>query len=453
MSKKEKTKEVKLAEVTETEVVDVLDKSVENEHSESNICKHSNVFYPLAKPEVPTSVELENIEVKPKYVLDNITNKPKLKVGDKEIELKEVQLASDYFFNINSFRCSPRHYRFSNHYTESEMKKVEGEPKWYGAEVNGIQFFLTQGSVVDVKRLDNQTGYGGSNTDGRKPCVKVAYSTIIADNLSIRGFEENRLFNVGLIGNWVTLDKVSLSDGKVEIENSIDLANVSLSVFSITRTNSLNVAQFNGGRISLSGFNSINIYNSSCYCHDDNSFILDLANKKLINLYIGKTTLSDFKFVNFGYNLCDGLDVNSKIVIDKRIDYGYITGVKPVPFVRVGRSGILVGNQYFTAVEMLGKISTETLREITPISPWYPTPTFGSPRGLDPLVERETADKAYNVAFNAGVKGKVPEHQPDQLVVDIVQTTVDQIRSKVKVFALIDTLNCGDFEYDDEYPY
>lgn len=453
MSKKEKTKEVKLAEVIETEVVDVLDNGVENEHSESNICKRSNVFYPLTKPEVPTSVELKNIEVKPKYILDNITNKPKLKVGDKEIELKEVQLASDYFFNINSFRCSPRHYRFSNHYTESEMKKVEGEPKWYGAEVNGIQFFLTRGSVVDVKRLDNQTGYGVSNTDGRKPCVKVAYSTIIADNLSIRGFEENRLFNVGLIGNWVTIDKVSLSDGKVEIENSIDLANVSLSVFSIKRTNSLNVAQFNGGRISLSGFNSINIYNSSCYCHDDNSFIIDLPNKKLINLSIGKTTLSDFKFINFSHNLCEGLDVNSKIVIDKRIDYGYIAGLKPVPFVRVGRSGILVGNQYFTAVEMLGKISTETLREITPISPWYPTPTFGSPRGLEPLVERETADKAYHVAFNAGVKGKVPEHQPDQLVVDIVQTTVDQIRSKVKVFALIDTLNSGDFEYDDEYPY
>ena len=450
MSKKEKAKEVKLTEVTPAKFEDVPENTKQKEvETEPTSFEFSEVI----KPETPPSVELENVEVKPKYILDNITNKPKLKVGDKEIELKEVQLSTDYFFNITGFRYRPSHYRFSNHYNENEMKKVEGEPKWYGAEVNGIQFFLTQGSIVDVKRLDNQTAYNDSNTDGRKPCVKVAYSTIIADNLAIRGFEENRLFNVGLEGGWISIDKVTLSDGKVEIENSIDLTNVGLNVFSITRANSLNVNQFNGSRVSLNGFNSINIYNSSCYCCNDSSFILELSNKKMVNLSIGKTTLSDFKFVNFSHNLCEGLDVNSKIVIDKRIDYGYITGLKPVPFVRVGRSGILVGNQYFTAVEMLGKISTTTLHEITPISPWYPTPTFGSSRTLDPLVGRDTADKAYNVAFNAGGKGKVPEHQPDQIVVDVVQTTVDQIRSKVKVFALIDTLNSGDFEYDDEYPY
>ena len=450
MSKKEKVKEFKLAEVTPAKFEDVPEntkqKEVETEPT-------SFEFSALIKPETPPSVELENVEIKPKYILDNITNKPKLKVGDKEIELKEVQLSTDYFFNITGFRYRPSHYRFSNHYSENEMKKVEGEAKWYGAEVNGIQFFLTQGSVVEVKHLDNQTTYSNPNTDGRKPCVKVAYSTIIADNLAIRGFEENRLFNVGLIGGYITIDKVSLSDGKVEIENSIELTDVGLSVFSITCANSLNVNQFNGGRVSLNGFNSINIYNSSCYCHNDSSFILELSNKKMVNLSIGKTTLSDFKFVNFSHNLCEGLDVNSKIVIDKRIDYGYITGLKPVPFVRAGRSGILVGNQHFTAVEMLGKISTATLHEITPISPWYPTPTFGSPRTLDPLVGRDTADKAYNVAFNAGGKGKVPDHQPDQIVVDVVQTTIDQIRSKVKVFALIDTLNPGDFEYADEYPY
>ena len=450
MSKKEKAKEVKAVEVSATEVDD-MSKKIKQKEVETE--PTSFEFSEVIKPETPPSVELENVEVKPKYILDNITNKPKLKVGDKEIELKEVQLSTDYFFNITGFRYRPSHYRFSNHYNENEMKKVEGEPKWYGAEVNGIQFFLTQGSIVDVKRLDNQTAYNDSNTDGRKPCVKVAYSTIIADNLAIRGFEENRLFNVGLEGGWISIDKVTLSDGKVEIENSIDLTNVGLNVFSITRANSLNVNQFNGSRVSLNGFNSINIYNSSCYCCNDSSFILELSNKKMVNLSIGKTTLSDFKFVNFSHNLCEGLDVNSKIVIDKRIDYGYITGLKPVPFVRVGRSGILVGNQYFTAVEMLGKISTTTLHEITPISPWHPTPTFGSSRTLDPLVGRDTADKAYNVAFNAGGKGKVPEHQPDQIVVDVVQTTVDQIRSKVKVFALIDTLNPGDVDYDDEYPY
>lgn len=450
MSKKEKAKEVKAVEVSATEVDD-MSKKIKQKEVETE--PTSFEFSEVIKPETPPSVELENVEVKPKYILDNITNKPKLKVGDKEIELKVVDLSTDYFFNITGFRYRPSHYRFSNHYNENEMKKVEGEPKWYGAEVNGIQFFLTQGSVVEVKRLDNQTAYSNSNTDGRKPCVKVAYSTIIADNLVIRGFEENGLFNAGLIGGYISIDKVSLSDGKVEIENSIDLTNVSLSVFSITCANSLNVNQFNGGRVSLNGFNSINIYNSSCYCHNDSSFILELSNKKMVNLSIGKTTLSDFKFVNFNHNLCEGLDVNSKIVIDKRIDYGHITGLKPVPFVRVGRSGILVGNQYFTAVEMLGKISTTTLHEITPISPWYPTPTFGSSRTLDPLVGRDTADKAYNVAFNSGYKGNVPEHQPDQIVVDIVQTTIDQIRSKVKVFALIDTLNPGDFEYADEYPY
>lgn len=450
MSKKEKAKEVK---AVETKAVDMLEENVQNEQEKFDTQDSPSVFSALIEPSSPPIVELENVEAKPKYALDNITNKPKLKVGDKEIELKEVVLSTDYFFNITGFSYRPNHYRFSNHYNENEMKKVEGEPKWYGAEVNGIQFFLTQGSIVDVKRLDNQTAYNDSNTDGRKPCVKVAYSTIIADNLAIRGFEENRLFNVGLEGGRISIDKVTLSDGKVETENSIDLINVDLSVFSITSANSLTVNQFNGSRVSLNGFNLISIYNSSCYCLFDNSFILELSNKKMANLSIGKTTLSDFKFVNYNHNLCEGLDVNSKIVIDKRIDYGYITGLKPVPFVRVGRSGILVGSQHFTAVEMLGKISTAALHEITPISPWYPTPTFGSSRTLDPLVGRETADKAYNVAFNAGGKGKVPEHQPDQIVVDVVQTTVDQIRSKVKVFALIDTLNPGDVDYDDEYPY
>ena len=448
-----KAKEVKVVE-TPTTVPETTLEEIKQRGRELVKGLTDSIDFPgLVNPPSPVPVVMENVEIKTKYILDTITNKPKLKVGDKEIELKEVVLSTDYFFNITGFSYRPNHYRFSNHYNENEMKKVEGEPKWYGAEVNGIQFFLTQGSIVDVKRLDNQTAYNDSNADGRKPCVKVAYSTIIADNLAIRGFEENRLFNVGLEGGWISIDKVTLSDGKVETENSIDLINVDLSVFSITSANSLTVKQFNGSRVSLNGFNLISIYNSSCYCLFDNSFILELSNKKMANLSIGKTTLSDFKFVNYNHNLTEGLDTNAKIVIDKRIDYGYIVGLNPVPFVRVGRNGILVGSQHFTAVEMLGKISTASLHEITPISPWYPTPTFGSSRTLDPLVGRETADKAYNVAFNSGYKGNVPEHQPDQIVVDIVQTTVDQIRSKVKVFALIDTLNPGDVDYDDEYPY
>lgn len=401
----------------------------------------------------PAPVTMDNVEIRPKYPIRRITDKPLLVVSGKQIELKEVELPTDYFFSNLGYRRFPNNYRFNSHFNPQEMKSVDKEPTWYGAEVNGIQFFLTNGSHVEIKWLNNDTASGTNVSDGRKPSIKIGYSSVLVESLGIRSYEETKLFNVSIEAEYLGLDNVKLADGRIRVDNSCDLTNVDLTIFNVSTARALRMVQFTGYRLSLNGFGSISIHSANCFCNDDNAFILELPTNKSVDLVISKTTLNDFKFIHYGNNLVTSINRQSKIVINKRLDYGYIVGVNPVPFVKVGKSSILVGEMLFTAVEMLGKISANALGEITPLSPWYPTPAFGSPRTLDPLVGKDTADKAYAVAFHNGSTGKTPDHQPDQIVVDIVQTTIDQIRSKVKVFALIETLEPDGDYYDDEYPF
>lgn len=442
-----KIKEAKAAEAVPVETTEVVVEDVK--------------FQPLAtfdytevlKPTLPAPVKMDNVEIRPKYPMTQVTDKPLLVVSGKHIELKEVELGNDYFFSNHGYRRIPKNYRFNSHFSQHEMNKADKEPKWFGAEVNGIQFFLTPGSHVEIERLTNNTEFNSATADGRKPTVKIAYSSIVVESLGVRSYEEIKLFNVGIRASYLGLDNVKLLDGHFHIDNSCDLSNVDLSIFNVSTARSLRIDQFTGHRLSLNGFGNINIHSVSCYCNDENAFILELPVNKSVDLVISKTSLNDFKFIHFGRELATGIDAKSKICINKRLDYGHIVGVKPVPFIKVGKSSILVGEKLFTAVEMLGKISMSTLGEITPLSPWYPTPAFGTPRTLDPLVGKDTADKAYAVAFHNGANGKVPDHQPDQIVVDIVQTTIDQIRSKVKVFALIETLEPNGDHYADEYPY
>lgn len=441
-----KNKEAKATEVPPVETTEVAVEKIKDQ-SEATF----DHIYPVVKVVEP--VVMDNVEIRPKYPMSRVTDKPLLVVGGKQIELKEVELSTDYFFSNIGHRRFPSNYRFNSHFNPQEMKSVDKEPKWYGAEVNGIRFFLTCGSHVEIERLNNDTTFGSIVTDGRKQAIKIAYSSVIVETLGIRSYEETKLFNVGIRASYLSLDNVKLTDGHFHIDNSCDLSNVDLGIFNVSSARSLRINQFTGHRLSLNGFGNINIHSVSCYCNDENAFILELPANKSVDLVISKTSLNDFKFIHYGRDLATGIDTKSKIVINKRLDYGHIVGVNPVPFVKVGKSSILVGEKLFTAVEMLGKISANTLGEITPLSPWYPTPTFGSPRTLDPLVGKDTADKAYAVAFYNGANGKVPDHQPDQIVVDIVQTTIDQIRSKVKVFALIETLEPDGHHYADEYPY
>lgn len=441
-----KNKEAKATEVAPVETT----KAVVEEIKDQSEAAFDRIF-PVVKVIEP--VTMENVEIRPKYPMSRVTDKPLLVVGGKQIELKEVELPTDYFFSNIGHRRFPSNYRFNSRFNPQEMKSVDKEPKWYGAEVNGIQFFLTNGSHVEIERLNNNTTSGSNVSDGRKPAIKIGYSSVVVECLGIRSYEETKLFNVGIKAGYLGLDNVKLADGHLHIDNSCDLSNVDLVIFNVSTARSLRIEQFTGQRLSLNGFDSIIIHSVNCYCYDDNAFILELPTNKSVDLVISKTSLNDFKFIHYGRDLATGIDTQSKIVINKRLDYGYIVGVNPVPFVKVGKSSILVGEKLFTVVEMLGKISANTLGEITPLSPWYPTPTFGSPRTLDPLVGKDTADKAYAVAFHNGANGKAPDHQPDQIVVDIVQTTIDQIRSKVKVFALIETLEPDGHYYDDEYPY
>ena len=442
-----KNKEVKVTNPTLVEATKVMVEEIKDQ-SKANFD-----FSKRLKPVPPAPVTMDNVEIRPKYPLSRVTDKPLLVVGGKEIELKEVEIATDYFFSNIGYRRFPSNYLFNSHFSPQEMKSVDKEPKWYGAEVNGIQFFLTCGTRVEIERLNNDTTYGSVATDGRKPAIKIAYSSMVVGTLSIRSYEESKLFNVGIKAGYLGLDNVKLADGHFHIDNTCDLSNVDLGIFNVSSVRSLHIYQFTGQRVSLNGFGDINIHSASCYCNDESAFILELPVNKSVDLVISKTSLNDFKFIHYRHDLATGIDTKTKIVINKRLDFGHIVGVNPVPFIRVNKSSILVGEKLFTAVEMLGKISANTLGEITPLSPWYPTPAFGSPRTLDPLVGKDTADKAYAVAFHNGSTGKTPDHQPDQIVVDIVQTTIDQIRSKVKVFALIETLEPDGHYYDDEYPY
>lgn len=441
-NKEAKTTEVVPVETTKAVVEEIKDQS-----------KATFDFSELVKPAPPVPVVLDPVDIRPKYPMSRVTDSPLLVVGGKQIELKEVELGDDHFFNNNGYRRFPSNYRFNPHFNPQEMKSVDKEPKWYGAEVNGIQFFLTRGTRVEIERLSNDATYGSFVADGRKPAIKIAYSSVMVETLSARGHEETKLFNVSIKAGYLGLDNVKLADGRFRVDNTCDLSNVDLAIFNVSSTRLLRINQFTGHRLSLNGFGGINIHSVSCYCNDESAFILELPVNKSVDLVISKTSLNDFKFIHYGHGLEIGIDTRSKIIINKRLDFGHIVGVNPVPFIRVNKSSILVGEKLFTAVEMLGKISANTLGEITPLSPWYPTPAFGSPRTLDPLVGKDTADKAYAVAFHNGANGKAPDHQPDQIVVDIVQTTIDQIRSKVKVFALIETLEPDGHYYDDEYPY
>ena len=262
-----KNKEAKTTEIAPVETT----KAVVEEIKDQSEPAFDRIF-PVVKVIEP--VTMENVEIRPKYSLSRVSDKPLLVVSGKQIELKEVELPADYFFSNIGYRRFPSNYRFNSRFNPQEMKSVDKEPKWYGAEVNGIQFFLTNGSHVEIERLNNNTTSGSNVSDGRKPAIKIGYSSVVVECLGIRSYEETKLFNVGIKAGYLGLDNVKLADGHLHIDNSCDLSNVDLVIFNVSTARSLRIDQFTGQRLSLNGFGSIIIHSVNCYCCDDNAFIL-----------------------------------------------------------------------------------------------------------------------------------------------------------------------------------
>lgn len=442
------TKKAKEAETTVTEVV--------TEETKTIVVPEKKTFFPSEifgeceqKP-----IELKNIEIRSQYRTYTPEDCPILRIGGNEVELEEVELGRDYFFSHSKHKSGLGHYRTTGNFSDKEISECSKTPIWFGAEVNGVRFLLTEGSKVNIERFDNHGRYGARHSDGRKQTVMVGWSTIEAESLVIREWEENKLYNSVIKGTYVNLESSSLSECYLVADTTVDLEGTNLTQASISSCKSINIHKTHGSRISLHGFGNVYFSKVNIYCTMDKSFIMELPKVKSVNLNVSDVSLGDFKLIHYRDSKdSDGIDNGAKIVINKRIDYGYIAGLTPVPFVKVGKSSILVGEKLFTSTEMLGKTSFPQFSEPTPMSPWYPTPTFGTQRALDPLVGKDTANKAYSVTFNDGRLSKVPEHQPDHIVIDMVQTVIDQIRSKVKVYTLMEALIPNGDCYDDDYPY
>lgn len=442
------TKKTKETEATTTDVV--------TEETKAIVVPEKKTFSPseIFGENKQKPIELKNIEIRSQYKTYTPDDKPSLRIGGNEVELKEVELGHDYFFSHNKHKPGLGHYRATGNFSDNEISKCSKTPTWFAAEVNELRFLLTEGSKVNIERFDNHGRFGVPQSDGRKQTVMVGWSTIEAESLIIREWEENKLYNSVIKGSYIDLGSSSLSDCYLVAETTVDLENASLTQATVSNCKSINIRKTHGSRVSLHGFGNVRLNNVNLYCTMDKAFIMELPKVKNVNLNISDVSLGEFKLIHYRDSKDhDGIDNGAKIVINKRIDYGYIAGLAPVPFVKVGNSSILVGEKLFTSTEMLGKTSFPQFGEPTPMSPWFPAPTFGTQRALDPLVSKETANKAYCVTFNNGCQRNVPEHQPDQIVIDMVQTVIDQIKSKVKVYALMETLLPNGDCYDDDYPY
>lgn len=291
---------------------------------------------------------------------DSLNEYPVVTIAGEMIELKEIDPPTDPY-------CSPMEIRLSHErgysaiYSQRDAKNV-AKMKWFGFKLGGVEFSISSGSSLVVAESMNAQGAWYDEDDETTEPTKLVLcgSSIETRNLVLRGY--NSLNNSYITApQYVELKKSVLTTSCLNSESNVTLSASVLTDTSILGNGSqyINLTKTQLEEAAISGFSRINLTGVNSYRgtkfsmngwsrHGVTPPSLDIKNMLLVSF--------DGRFSNLGENLSKWEDVSNNwtdpsITITKSLDYGYLSGLEAIPFVKIGKFDILVGNEVFMASE------------------------------------------------------------------------------------------------------
>lgn len=363
---------------------------------------------------------------------------PVLIIGGVKIDLKEVTeeaLTSDYFFTSKRTKRALKGVSSFGNFSDRELQVCEDPKKWYGAEVNGIMFYLTMGTTIKIKNL-YELGLFSESSSSNLTVFKAAFSNINVESLDVVSGGHIKLFNVNMNLDRVHMDNVCLSNGDFLSSGSGNLKNVKVGNFYIFGKERIDLQDVQAHDIEIRGGGWVILKNvkRTIFYNLPGLFRLDLFSSLGVDINIENVNLKDFDFVAaIQYSNNERLN-NKAVYITGQVDYGFIAGNELVPFIRGSNNSIHVGGHHFTPEELLGKsqLIKQTVNEFQPFN-------FGgylNGESLDPSLSEETIKKIWVVTFGGCEDTLPPKYKLDKIVVGMLQNTINQIKSKLEVFVL-----------------
>lgn len=422
--------------------------------------KPAAASFDVGEPFTPT--EITPVEIPQKYNRygnhTTLLSAPKLIIAGKDIELTELK-AQEYPSSLRTtfYTADNDDLLVSGHGPAERSTNYPGQSlarehcKIYKAVVNGTDIFMTTGSYLEIKDTlvkngcsdpwDLETELCGSESD-KNPTVVMIGSTIVASTLNVNGGV--LLNNSRVETKTAYLQNSTIVATRLLSEETVDLDSTNIKYSTITGTKWLRSNKSELINVDLSGIPHITLERVTSA--GDGTFRLSTwSTKGRLSLRISDTMLTDFSMF-FNTEALEGLKdengIDNTITIARRVDYGYFSGIKHVPFVRVNKFDIIVDSTVFSGKELNPhSFPKEPAKEDEIISaPPYAYPNNPSYRPVGFSINGSRMDDTWTKARKiissqaAGHNYSARQNPLGSLGEGLVDTLVDQIRSRSKLY-------------------
>ena len=287
-----------------------------------------------------------------------VTDKPIVIIAGKQIELTETNEPSKLPWIDYPHRGTRRSMvvgtRSAGNYTNNA--DLNAKLTWYKAALGGVEIYITNGSAITVYDSitsgHNYDEYDGSAPLGEKSksILYVVGSEIEAETLHVAG---EMLLDNSLVetqGN-AYLRNSKLGATRIDAKNQIDISESNVRSGTFNWNNTIHMNKCHIDTMQLSGFENIDLTQVRTY----GEFRLHVGHYPSPGLSLTIEDISLTEFQGQMYNLdrvwneAYGKEryISKRLTIKRRVDYGYFSGINPIPFVRAGQFDIATGTAIY----------------------------------------------------------------------------------------------------------
>lgn len=412
----------------------------------------------LGLEDVPFLAPRQVLEARRPYINDP-KHEPIVEIAGKQFELKDVEIKDipvalgsviPFYRDVDNIfeNQRTRHKGGSGKWTFGQ-KLAHKDLKFKHLQVDGLDIYISTGSkliISDTLYRDDYYGdapFVGHDNKYGKPALVILASSVITKTLSFLG--NTILFNsviesnnsITLIDSSVTHSSIqgpaqylSIDDSRIESSrlfaaNYMSVSDSDVYGIGITGLGSITLTRATGGQdfvfaIFGDGSRSLDFLSTNQYLH---TFDFSGGYAPLLKDY---TPVADYPTYH-GSNV---------ITIDKRVDYGFFSAVKPLPFLRLNQCDLLVGGEIFSVKDFFPEYLTaeQPVKQPQPFgefsSPMVFSSSFGSVHNRNSPVWK----RAAKIAFGRpkAVIGKSGEV--------IVNSLLDQIKSRINLYVELNSV-------------
>lgn len=412
----------------------------------------------LGFDDVPFAAPRRVLEARRPY-LNDPKHEPIVEIAGKQFELKDVEV-KDIPVDLGS--VIPFYRDVDNIFENQSRRRNNGSGKWtFGQklahkdlkfkhlQIDGLNIYISTGSSLVISDTLYRDDYYGDTPFSRsgnkysKPVLVIIASSITAKTLSFLG--DTVLFNSTIESNngitltdstvvhssiqgpsqYLAVDDSTIENTRLFAANYISVTDSNVYGLGITGPASITLSRTMGGQDFIlstygDGSKSLDFLSNNQYLHNfdfSGSFTPSLKDY---------TPVVDFP-VHYGSNV---------ITIDKRIDYGLFSAVKPVPFMRLNQCDLLVAGEVFSVKDFFPEYVTaeQSPKQPQPFAEYNPPMVFssslGSVHNRNSQIWKRTAKIAFN--GNKAVIGKTGEI--------IVNNLLDQIKSRINLYVELNSV-------------